>query len=628
MAAARLAATVLACLALLAGSGRALGAGFEPPDGTAYAGGYTSSSLADFASFLAVTEQPSVALYTYFMKYPSPFSYPFKLVRERPAELALTWQLFNVDAGYDPNAVAGTTGRIARGEIDAYILDRAAEARVFARPLLLRINHEMNGNWFPWSIRGRDNVARPDNGYAEYIGTWRRAVILFRGGTRAQVNARLQAAGLPELTAPGTAFAPVENVAFVWNASDGGSDDPHLYYPGDAYVDWVGVDIYDKAKDPDGAGPQTAFGAQIRRKAQSIYDRYSGPASTGHKPFAIPEWGLWGEDDPGWVAELFDWVEAHPKVKAVHYFNRNPDGDHSLERFAGSAAVYADRIADPRYLRRQADVREYGSGAAPSPSPTPDPAPAPAPAPAGDTAGPRIVLPAPASGATVAGTVALRPAVTDPSGVARVRFRLDGEVVDTDQPGSVAYDLDAGALAPGRHVVRIEAEDLLGNASALSVVLNVRRAGTGGEGTAGTPPPAGERPATPLSSRGGTRTRAGAVGMTSRQLVVNQRIAQAAIRRVAALEARLAGRPAPAAPARARRGRVAPTLAQLRVNDRIARAALARVRALAARVPGAEPPPAAPRRRVVLTAAQLRATQRIAQDALRGIAAIEEALAA
>ena len=98
------------------------------------------------------------------------------------------------------------------------------------------------------------------------------------------------------------------------------------------------------------------------------------------------------------------------------------------------------------------------------------------------------------------------------------------------------------------------------------------------------------------------------------------------MRRAAALEARLAGRRAPAARACPRRGRVAPTLAQLRVNDRIARAALARTRALAARVPGVEPPPAAPRRRVVLSAAQLEATQRIAQDALRSLAAIEREL--
>jgi hypothetical protein len=192
----------------------------------------------------------------------------------------------------------------------------------------------------------------------------------------------------------------------------------------------------------------------------------------------------------------------------------------------------------------------------------------------------------------------------------------------------VEYVLDTDALSPGRHVVRIEATDARGNRSALSVPLTVRRDG-GGAVVGAHAPAAGApaRPATPLSARGGTRRRAGAVALTARQLVVNQRIAQAAIRRAAALQARLAGRPAPSAPARARRGRVAPTLAQLRVNDRIARAALARVRALAARVPGAEAPAAAPRRRVVRSAAQLRATQRIAQDALRALAAIERAMA-
>jgi hypothetical protein len=634
MAAARLAAILLACLALVGAGDRALGATFEPPDGTAYSSGYTSSGLENFSSFLAATDQPSVALYTYFMKYPSTFAYPIKLVRERPAELALTWQLFNLDTGYDPSAVAGTTGRMSRGEIDGYIIDRAAEARAFSRPLLLRLNHEMNGNWFPWSIRGRDNVVRPDNGYAEYIGLWRRVVILFRGGTRAQINARLGAVGLPELTASGESFPAAGNVAFVWNGSDGGSDDPHLYYPGDDYVDWVGVDVYDKSG--------TTFGVQMARRAQSIYDRYSGPRSSGHKPFAIPEWGLAGADDSGWVSDLFDWVESHPKVKTISYFNRNPDGEQSLERHPLSAAVYARRIADTRYLRLQSDVREYAPGA---PAPTPDPVPAPdpeppaadpdppaadpdPPTPAGDTAGPRIALTAPEAGQAVSGKVRFRPLVTDPSGVDRVVFLLDGRQVDVDGADDAEYELDTTALSPGLHVLRIEATDERGNRSALSVPLTVRRDAVGA--TIGTPAPEAAtptRPTTPLSSRGGTRRRAGAVALTSRQLVVNQRIAQAAIRRVAALEARLAGRPAPAAPARARLVRVAPSLAQVRVNDRIARAALRRVRALAARIPGAEAPPAAPARRVGLSAAQLRATQRIAQDALRGIAALEEALA-
>ena len=438
----RLAATLFACLALAAvAAGGASAATFEPPDGTVYAGGYTSSDLPDFSSFLATTEQPAVALYTYFMKYPSPFAYPFRLVRERPAELALTWQLFNTETGYDPDAVAGTTGRIARGEVDAYILDRAAEACAFGRPLLLRLNHEMNGNWFPWSIRGRDNVARPDNGYAEYIGLWRRVVILFRGGTRAQIDARLRAVDLPELSAPGGSFAPASNVAFVWNGSDGGSDDPHLYYPGDAYVDWVGVDVYDKSK--------STFADQIARKGQSVYDRYSGPRSSGHKPFAIPEWGLVGEDDAAWVSGLFDWVESHPKVKLISYFNRSPDGEHSLERHPRSAAVYAARIADARYLRRQADVRDYAPGTpAPEPDPTPAPAPDPDP-PAADTAGPRIVLATPEAGQTVSGRVPVRPVVTDPSGVERVLFLLDGRQVDVDGADDPEYLLDTDELSPG-----------------------------------------------------------------------------------------------------------------------------------------------------------------------------------
>jgi len=631
MPASRLAAMLLACLALAAGvADRALGVTYEPPDGKAYSAAYSSSGLESFQSFLDVTGQPSVAMFTYFNRYPETFSYALRLVAERPVEGALTWQLFNVAAGYDPGAVAGTTGRIARGEVDRYILDRAAELRRWQRPVLLRINHEMNGNWFPWSIRGRDGAVRPDNGYAQYIGLWRRAVILFRGGTRAQIDARLSDAGLPALTVSGESFEPAGNVAFVWCASDGGSDDPLAYYPGDAYVDWVGVDVYAKGTgaDPDGPeGPQTSFGAHMSRRADVIYNRFSGPASAGHKPFMIGEWGLWGTDDAGWIGSMFDWVEAHPKVKALSYFNRDASGQHRLEGFPAAARAYAARIGNARYLRRQADVRVYGLEPAPAPEAPSPPPPAPG---VEDTTGPTIVLASPSAGQAVTGKVAFRPVVTDPSGVEGVRFSLDGRLADTDAPGDVRYDLDTGAIATGRHVVRIDATDRRGNLSSLSVPVNVRRAPSPEGGATGA---AGGNQA--LSGRSdpeaGPRRRARAVALTPRQLLINQRIAQAAIRRVAALEARLAGRPAPRAAARPRRARVALSLAQLRINHRIALTALRRVTALAARIEGTPVPAPAARAgasRVRFTADQLRATQRISQDALRRLAELEEALPA
>ena len=78
------------------------------------------------------------------------------------------------------------------------------------------------------------------------------------------------------------------SVEVVWNPQGYGSPDlpgnsAQAYYPGDAYVDVVGDDLYD-----------------IRGKAEwdaaeELYVAHPG------KPFAFPEWGLWGLDDPAFV---------------------------------------------------------------------------------------------------------------------------------------------------------------------------------------------------------------------------------------------------------------------------------------------------------------------------------------
>jgi xanthine/CO dehydrogenase XdhC/CoxF family maturation factor len=71
--------------------------------------------------------------------------------------------------------------------------------------------------------------------------------------------------------------------------------------------------------------------------------------------------------------------------------------------------------------------------------------------------------------------------------------------------------------------------------------------------------------------------------LTAGQLLINQRIYQAAIRRASTLEARLDRKPAPTFGSR-KGGTVTFTVRQLRVNQRIAQAAVRRAIALVARV--------------------------------------------
>jgi N-acetylneuraminic acid mutarotase len=148
------------------------------------------------------------------------------------------------------------------------------------------------------------------------------------------------------------------------------------------------------------------------------------------------------------------------------------------------------------------------------------------------------------------------------------------------------------------------------------------------------PPPAqpqtgpSTEPAAPAAhGRHGAR---GRIRVTLRQLRIDQRIAQAALRRVRALEATVLGRPAPRPPRSGAKDRVTLTARQLRINQRVARVALRRVLVLEARIDGRPPPPKARHLRgvrVTLTARQLLINQRISQAVLRRVHDLAERVA-
>ena len=115
--------------------------------------------------------------------------------------------------GYPNNAsqTGYTDARIAAGAFDPFLRSWADGLRQLGRPVLLRLDHEMNGNWYAWSPGINGNTA------AQYVAMWRHVHDVF-----AQEGAT--------------------NVRWVWSPNAGrpfGS-----LYPGDGYVDWVALDGY------------------------------------------------------------------------------------------------------------------------------------------------------------------------------------------------------------------------------------------------------------------------------------------------------------------------------------------------------------------------------------------------
>lgn len=113
---------------------------------------------------------------------------------------------------------------VTEGWFDKYFEHWALRIREVKGDVLVRIFHEFNGDWYPWCI------ARNDKDSELYIRAFRRVVDIFRGNG-------------------------ADNVRFVWcpnsmSSPQQGWNNFMNAYPGDAYVDIVGLDVF------NGAGQQ------------------------------------------------------------------------------------------------------------------------------------------------------------------------------------------------------------------------------------------------------------------------------------------------------------------------------------------------------------------------------------
>jgi hypothetical protein len=132
------------------------------------------------------------------------------------------------------------------------------------------------------------------------------------------------------------------NVAFVWAPSDAqhvNDAEDTRYYPGSAYVDWIGADLYDRQQI------NKTFGHEF----DAFYRYWHAQAPT--KPIMISETGAIGGDQPVWLKQItscltrkvvmtretpYTQVKALVYVDAIDKFNyvlKNGSAGHSV--FAG-----------------------------------------------------------------------------------------------------------------------------------------------------------------------------------------------------------------------------------------------------------------------------------------------------
>ena len=219
-----------------------------------------------------VGRQPSVE--NIFVKLDSPH---FDLSTMRTIDAAGRTPMLTLEP-WSWRAKQGTTDQpdytlatIYTGQHDQDLKRIARTMAQFAKPVLLRFAHEMNGWWYPWAESENNNAA------GEYIKAWRHTHDLFRA-------------------------AGARNARWVWapNALTPGHPQPSLaeLYPGDAYVDVLGMTAF-------GHGPsvEDTIGATYRALAQ-----------LSDKPIIIAETGADGPHKTTWIAGFGPFVRAHSRI--------------------------------------------------------------------------------------------------------------------------------------------------------------------------------------------------------------------------------------------------------------------------------------------------------------------------
>jgi hypothetical protein len=145
---------------------------------------------------------------------------------------------------------------------------------------------------------------------------------------------------------------PSEHFLFDWNVNAGYRAIPLAdFYPGDRYVDIIGIDAYDEA--PKGGLPPVQTSSRWRAlftEPLGLGDVYRF-AQAHRKPLSIPEWGAVsganGGDDPSYVEHMAQFIATHDVSYEAWY-----DG--------GSGVLSLTPTSAP--LSLAAYVKEFGPG--------------------------------------------------------------------------------------------------------------------------------------------------------------------------------------------------------------------------------------------------------------------------
>jgi hypothetical protein len=209
---------------------------------------------------------------------------------------------------------SGDTRSITAGHHDDLVRAQARRIRRAGEPILLRFRWEMD----------RPNLRATMWSAEDFIAAWRHVRRIFDEER-------------------------VRNASWVWCPTAEGftRGDAPAFYPGDDLVDWICVDVY--------AGNDF-------RSLGDLLAPFLAWAVERPKPIIIGEFGVaraWGSAQrAAWLRDAARTIKANPQVKAVSYFESDPDGNGVTQQFrlsddAPAFRAFVELTRDPYFNPRR-----------------------------------------------------------------------------------------------------------------------------------------------------------------------------------------------------------------------------------------------------------------------------------
>lgn len=224
------------------------------------------------------------------------------------------------EAGYLPDVTWEPwlgVDAILSGNYDDELTQYGKDIASYGYPVMLRWGHEFNGNWYTWSVDSDGNLVTASKWVEAYKHV--HDMVVEAGGT---------------------------NAIWIWcpNNSTSSSNGQSLsdYYPGDNYVDWLGIDGYNWGTTESWSS-WTLFEGVFGTMYQSLVSTFPG------KPIIIGEYGCTstGGDKAAWITDHFKTIKSDfPQIKAIVWFNINKETDWRFNSTTASTTAFKEGLAD------------------------------------------------------------------------------------------------------------------------------------------------------------------------------------------------------------------------------------------------------------------------------------------